>query len=412
MADVAHIRRRTSRDGQTSFTVIWRADGKQESELFASEDAARRFRDLVSAHGQRWPAGWIKGVGFVDPAEECAEEERFGPFAHRYIDLLTGISGQTRSNYHKFVDSHMLPWFQNLAVRECGSGIGREHIRQWINDLEAGTPGPHHDETVTRKPLAAKTIANQHGLLFSILQAAVDAEPPLRSSNPCTHTRLPKGDQTEDDEVFLEREEYRLLRSHLATDAVDLIDAAVGTGLRWGELTALQPRDFTLTSARPRLRIQRSWKRHENGGKYLGSPKTKKSRRTLILTPGQVALFKRNCRGKNPHDLLFTAPEGGPWDSGGFWAARWKHALRGAAEEGLTKWPRIHDLRHTHASWMIAAKVPLPAVQARLGHESITTTIDRYGHLLAAMDDEIITAVEWGMLENNHTAPESDLATH
>ncbi|MDX3849451.1 tyrosine-type recombinase/integrase [Streptomyces sp. AK02-01A] len=51
-------------------------------------------------------------------------------------------------------------------------------------------------------------------------------------------------------------------------------------------------------------------------------------------------------------------------------------------KRGLTKRPRIYDLRHTHASWLIAGKVPLPVIQARLGHESITTTVDRYGHLL------------------------------
>jgi len=43
--------------------------------------------------------------------------------------------------------------------------------------------------------------------------------------------------------------------------------------------------------------------------------------------------------------------------------------------------PRIHDLRHTHVSWLIAAGVTPAVIQARLGHESITTTIDRYGHL-------------------------------
>ncbi|WP_332108264.1 tyrosine-type recombinase/integrase [Mycobacterium branderi] len=43
--------------------------------------------------------------------------------------------------------------------------------------------------------------------------------------------------------------------------------------------------------------------------------------------------------------------------------------------------PRIHDLRHTCASWMITAGVPLPVIQRHLGHESIKTTIDLYGHL-------------------------------
>jgi integrase len=43
--------------------------------------------------------------------------------------------------------------------------------------------------------------------------------------------------------------------------------------------------------------------------------------------------------------------------------------------------PRIHDLRHTCASWLIQAGRPLPAVQAHLGHESITTTVGVYRHL-------------------------------
>ena len=44
--------------------------------------------------------------------------------------------------------------------------------------------------------------------------------------------------------------------------------------------------------------------------------------------------------------------------------------------------PRIHDLRHTAASWMIAAGLDLVTVQYMLGHESVTTTADLYGHLL------------------------------
>ncbi len=43
--------------------------------------------------------------------------------------------------------------------------------------------------------------------------------------------------------------------------------------------------------------------------------------------------------------------------------------------------PRVHDLRHSHASALIAAGVPLPVVQRRMGHESIQTTVDVYGHL-------------------------------
>ncbi|MFD3658042.1 tyrosine-type recombinase/integrase [Streptomyces sp. NPDC058620] len=57
----------------------------------------------------------------------------------------------------------------------------------------------------------------------------------------------------------------------------------------------------------------------------------------------------------------------------------------------------MHDLRHTHVAWLVAANIPLPAIQARLGHESIQTTIDRYGHLVRALDSDISAAVQAAM---------------
>nr|WSZ95867.1 hypothetical protein OH820_09560 [Streptomyces sp. NBC_00857] len=92
-------------------------------------------------------------------------------------------------------------------------------------------------------------------------------------------------------------------------------------------MTALQPRDVTFISKRPTLRVQSAWKRRGEGGTFLGAPKTKKSRRTLVLTREQVRLFQRLCLGKKPTDLVFTAPEGGAWHSGVFYAHRWKPAL-------------------------------------------------------------------------------------
>jgi integrase len=59
----------------------------------------------------------------------------------------------------------------------------------------------------------------------------------------------------------------------------------------------------------------------------------------------------------------------------------WYPALVKAEEKGLAKRPRVHDLRHTCASWMILAGVPLPVIQQHLGHESIETTVAVYGHL-------------------------------
>jgi len=72
-------------------------------------------------------------------------------------------------------------------------------------------------------------------------------------------------------------------------------------------------------------------------------------------------------------------------------------ALREAGLTPIGKRPRIHDLRHTHASWLIAAGVPLPYIQQRLGHENISTTVDLYGHMLPDMQNATAQAASQAM---------------
>ena len=80
----------------------------------------------------------------------------------------------------------------------------------------------------------------------------------------------------------------------------------------------------------------------------------------------------------NEHDLVFTTPEGGLIDPANLRHRVFEPTLRVA---GLRKM-RIHDLRHTFASLLINQGENLKYVQHQLGHASITTTVDRYGHLM------------------------------
>lgn len=402
--DMARVVARERKDGGVSYYVRWVAGGsrggKNESEIFADdEDAAERFKNLVDGHGQQWPPGWIRGRGFISDLR--SPDEMFEPFAMKYIDLLTGIQGDTRRKYRRLVEQNMSPWFKSHSIRDGEGGITREMVQMWVDDLSKGELAPHDPkDRKARTKYVPKTIMNQHGLLHGIFQAAVDSEPPLRATNPCDFTSLPRGDADEIDEemVFLEREEFAWLLECIADDAQELLEGFGETGGRWGEVTALQPRDLRRRNGRPAIRIQRAWKRDEDGKPYLGAPKTKKSRRTIVVTEQYWQKLKRRAQGKAPDDLLFTGPEGGRWDAGTFRRLRFQPAIKLAAEKfGLIKRPRVHDIRHSHASWLIAAKVPLPAIQGRLGHESITTTVDRYGHLLDALDDEVMAAVAWAM---------------
>jgi integrase len=404
---MASIRRRVRKDGTTAHQVRWleggARDGAPQSEVFDSEPEAIQFKALVDAHGQHWPPGWVKGEGFVQPkqTEEDKAVVTFEVWAERVIDNLTGVEVRTRHDYRRDIRKHFVPTFGGKDI--CGvEAIAPTDVRRWVNAMEAGERDPKNKEAWVRKPVSPKTLANLHGLLYAIFQAAVEAQPPLRTSNPCARTRLPRTDAgIEDEMVFLEREEFALVRAAMADickgDALDLIDLMVGTGLRWGEISALQVRDITVRGRHTVLRVQRAWKRQENNVFLLGKPKTKKSRRTIVLSPALVEIVQRNREGKKAEEFIFTTAWGKAWRHANFFYRRWQPAVEHAQKMGLTKKPRPHDLRHTHVSWLIAANVPLPAIQTRLGHESITTTVDRYGHLVQQLDDEVAAAVEAAM---------------
>jgi integrase len=210
-----------------------------------------------------------------------------------------------------------------------------------------------------------------------ILAAAVRAG--LRPGNPCAGTRLPdrySPDATGDrDAVFLTETQFALVaramfptsdspvtgrgrpgrrpRSAAGKHAGTvedrwLVEAAVGTGLRWSELTALQVQDLELDAPVARLSVKRAWKRNPSGeftvlgagAFYLGKPKSKKSRRRITLSPTVVTVLRRAMKGKAPDDLVFTAPRGGALNQATWYEDRWQVAIALATARGLTVAPR------------------------------------------------------------------------
>ena len=116
---------------------------------------------------------------------------------------------------------------------------------------------------------------------------------------------------------------------------------------------------------------------------YLGVPKTKQSRRIVTLSVKQSTLLRGELQPGKPGDWLFTLPNGEPVTHWIFRDQYWARALKDAQ---IVQSPRIHDLRHSHASALLTSGVPMHVVSRRLGHSSIKTTIDTYGHLQSEDD--------------------------
>ena len=146
------------------------------------------------------------------------------------------------------------------------------------------------------------------------------------------------------------------------------------TGLRWGEATALRVCDIDL--GRRRIDVRRAFS--DVGGQViLGTPKSHQSR-TVPVPRFLAREIATAITGKEPDDLIFTVPNGSPLR-----LSNWRRAvfLPVCARAGISTRFRIHDLRHTAASLMIQAGYPPKMLQEIMGHASITTTLDLYGHL-------------------------------
>lgn len=347
---MASLRVRQRRDGSSYTAVLYSLDGKQTSSSFNDHAEALDFQQLANRVG---PANAIE----VWRTRHSADEgHTVASWCVYHIDHLTGVNEATRTKYRAYVANDIAP--SKIGPLPL-SAITNHDVAAWLNSL----------------PGSAKTAANKHGFLASALNAAVRAE--HISANPCDGNRLRRDEPSE--MAFLTHEEFALLDSCVSEHWQPLVEFLVASGARFGEATALKPGDINL--AEGTVDIRRSWRYVVGEGHQIGAPKTRRSIRTIDVAAVTLAkldltgewVFTNSGRGHYGDDDPVRGPN--------FYTNVWVPAVAKAKEKGLTKSPRVHDLRHTNASWLIAAGIPLPVIQRHLGHESIQTTVDRYGHL-------------------------------
>jgi integrase len=221
-----------------------------------------------------------------------------------------------------------------------------------------------------------KTIRNAHGLLSSVLQAAVDAEPQLITRNPAKGVRLPEDEQHGEMEI-LDQDEWARLYDAIPERWRPLTGFLLVIGCRIGEATAVMVKDVDLGAGTVRLR--RAWKKGSNDSRYLGSTKTRRGVRTVRMGEWLTEALRPLVKGRSADELVFTAPAGGRVYAQHYRNRVWMAALERA---GITKHITPHGLRHTSASWLLMANESPAVVQHRLGHESLATTSRVYQHLL------------------------------
>ncbi|MCY0948000.1 tyrosine-type recombinase/integrase [Streptomyces sp. H27-S2] len=412
---------RKNRDGEiTSYQVKWHDGGARtgewQHERFDDEDAAKVFKKAVEDLGHKWPSGWVKGKGYIDPEVGDEAQYRFEGFARR------SISNRTVGDYYKrqrirALEMYIFPSFGNCDVRSA-EHFSKATIGAWINKMRITKVRRGRGKP---KDMSSGTLRGLHGLLSSILKEAMVAEPPLRDRNPCDLTRLPKDDEhgvdddSGDEMEFMTPEEVAGLVDCFprASDRM-LVRTAYGTGLRWGEITALAAQHVrSPLPGQHEVRVTRAWKRRTPTDFYLGPPKSPASRRTVrIPVKLWLELQEFGLAEEEMDVLVFRALDGGRIRYGTFWE-RWNRAVAKAKKEGLLpdwKFPTFHDLRHSHVAALLSDGHSLTYVQRRLGHESIVTTSDRYGHLLETAHKAALVTLDRVMEIRVDDAPAGEAA--
>ena len=169
--------------------------------------------------------------------------------------------------------------------------------------------------------------------------------------------------------------------------------------MRWGELAALRPhhlhRKTRVISVEETI-VEVSKKNSPTGDRYLVKPYPKDDEpRTLRVSQQLLDLLATRISDLNagPQDLLFpsTVRDLRQPMSRNTWRTRiWRPAITRA---GITPATRMHDLRHAHASWLLAGGADLKAVMERLGHSQIQTT-QKYLHTMPEADDRALAAFQ------------------
>jgi integrase len=103
-----------------------------------------------------------------------------------------------------------------------------------------------------------------------------------------------------------------------------------------------------------------------------------------------------------PDGLVFVNTVGNPPHASGFNAFTWARAKRRAGVEGV----RWHDLRHTAVALAIEQGAHAKAIQERMGHASVSVTLDRYGHLLPSLGERVADGLDSAFRSADHAASE------
>ena len=293
---------------------------------------------------------WLRNFLITQKADF---DMKFEDFWKMYCaDMETRLREHTMRTKKYIVELKILPYFGNKRVND----ITAADIRQWQNELIK----------MGYSPTYLKTINNQLSAIFNYAVRYYDLK-----SNPCAKAGS-MGKSKAEEMDFWTGEEFRKFIDRVMNKRLSYMAfmTLYWTGMRLGELLALNPKDVDLKKRT--ISITKSYQRLGKKD-VITPPKTPKSKRVITIPEFLAADIKDYM------DSLYDLQE----DDRLFPITKYylEHEMQRGIKESGVKRIRVHDLRHSHASMLIELGFSPLEIANRLGHEKVETTLNTYAHL-------------------------------
>ena len=286
------------------------------------------------------------------------------------------INFQTADTYQSFIVNRIIPSIGYVSL----SALSPIHLQSYVNKLK-------------EEGLASSTIKKIYNIIKGSLDYAVNME--LLPSNPIKKIQLPK-DKKKEMSVWDVPEIKAFLTVAKKDRLYIAFHLAITTGMRRGEILGIRWKDIDFDRGVLYVRQTLS----KDGKQFLVGAKTESGVRSIklsnesltTLVTHKVSISKDKLKsGPNylDHDLVVCTSKGTPVNPNNL-----KRSYCKLLKEAEVPEIRFHDLRHTHATMLLAQGISAKVISERLGHSNIKTTLDIYSHVLPNMQEEAANQID------------------
>jgi integrase len=315
---------------------------------------------------------------------------------------------RTESDFRKLIEEYIIPVLGHIKINE----LQARQIKPFLADVASkGKPNAKPRKGIARAAGSPKWAKYCFEVLRNAINDGLAPDPPELTRNPLKGVPVPKYKPGKDViHALSERQVTRFLAAVADTPHATLFNFWLATGLRPGEMRGLKWADLRDDYRTVKLRQAVE---EADGKVSIGTDlKTEDSRRTIPLPPSIADMLRAHRVQQNAgrlkagpawqdNDLVFPNEQGGILNEGNLGRRYLKPNI--AKLDGMrpddAKAFRLYDLRHTHATLLLQRGENIVTVSKRLGHSTVTLTLNTYGHCLQEHQEHAtatIAGILWG----------------